>query len=221
VADAAHELRSPLAAIRTQLEVARHHPESEPWDQTADGVLADTERLSRLVDDLLLLARADDAAAGRAAAVEPVDLAAVLAQVAGQPWRVPVTLEPGSAVGVRVAAGPDAVTRVLVNLVDNAARHARSSVRLGARVEAERVVVQVTDDGPGIPEADRERAFERFTRLDEARSRDAGGTGLGLAIVRRLVLATGGQVYLTAAPTGSGTSAVVSWPVLSGPGTPA
>ena len=221
VADAAHELRSPLAAIRTQLEVARHHPESEPWDQTADGVLADTERLSRLVNDLLLLARADDAAAGRAADIEPVDLAAVLAQVAGQPWRVPVTLEPGSAVGVRVAAGPDAVTRVLVNLVDNAARHARSSVRLGARVEAERVVVQVTDDGPGIPEADRERAFERFTRLDEARSRDAGGTGLGLAIVRRLVLATGGQVYLTAAPTGSGTSAVVSWPVLSGPGTPA
>jgi signal transduction histidine kinase len=227
VADAAHELRSPLAAIRTQLEVARHHPDSEPWDQTAEGVLADTERLSRLVDDLLLLARADDATTRQSTTGGPVDLRAAVAQVVALPWRVPVTLEPEgvAAEGLTpfplptptIAADDDAVTRILVNLVDNAARHARTTVLLAVRAGGGRVAVTVTDDGPGIPEADRERAFERFTRLDEARSRDDGGTGLGLAIVRRLVSSTRGEVHLDAAPAGHGTTAVVSWPQLEPP----
>jgi signal transduction histidine kinase len=213
VADAAHELRSPLAAIRTQLEVARRHPEAEPWDQTAEGVLADADRLSRLVDDLLLLARADDGDARTARVEPPVDVAAVAAQVAAQPWRVPVTIDAPTPSGA-VSASSDVVTRVLVNLVDNAARHAKSAVVVGVRRHEAELEVTVTDDGPGIPEPDRERAFERFTRLDESRSRDGGGAGLGLAIVRRLVLSSGGQVRLDAAPGRTGTSAVVTWPAV-------
>jgi signal transduction histidine kinase len=218
VADAAHELRSPLAAIRTQLEVARRHPEAEPWDETADGVLADADRLSRLVDDLLLLARADDGSRPPTGttrpprAEPPVDVAAVAAQVAAQPWPVPVTVSAPTP-GVLVAASADSVTRVLVNLVDNAARHAVSAVSVDVRLAGASLVATVTDDGPGVPEADRERVFERFTRLDESRSRTDGGAGLGLAIVRRLVASAGGGVHLAAGPAGSGTSAVVTWPL--------
>jgi signal transduction histidine kinase len=223
VADAAHELRSPLSAIRTQLEVARRHPDSAPWDETAEGVLADTDRLARLVDDLLLLARGDDGdAAGRRR--ELVDLSAVAEQVAAGPWGVPVRvhLDPAPAAG-RVWADPDAVTRVLVNLVDNAVRYCRTGVDIAVRRPGppsppsppgpDRIEVAVDDDGPGIDPADRERVFERFARLDAARSRADGGTGLGLAIVRRLVRSSGGEVRLEAAPGERGTRALVSWPV--------
>ncbi len=132
---------------------------------------------------------------------------------------MPVTLEPepspqkGPPLSLASAdlADDDAVTRVLVNLVDNAARHAQQPVsRSPSEPEPGAVAVTVTDDGPGIAEADRERAFERFTRLDEARSRDDGGTGLGLAIVRRLVqLHRRCRCTSTAAPTGRAPTAVV------------
>jgi signal transduction histidine kinase len=224
VADAAHELRSPLSAIRTQLEVARLHPDAAPWEDTADGVLADTDRLARLVDDLLLLARPGEDGDLSARRREPVDLIAVVRQVAERPWAVPVALEnsavatdlgPG-AQSLLVSADPDAVTRILVNLVDNASRYARTQVQIGVHPKSSEVAVTVTDDGPGISPADRERVFERFTRLDEARSRADGGSGLGLAIVRRLVQSSGGSVRLedagsAASPTG--TRAVVTWPV--------
>jgi signal transduction histidine kinase len=111
-----------------------------------------------------------------------------------------------------VRADADAVTRVLVNLVDNATRYARTRVGLTIRTDGAWVRVSVTDDGPGIAAPDRERVFERFTRLDQARSRDEGGSGLGLAIVRRLVVAAGGQVRLDAVPDGPGLCAEVSWP---------
>jgi signal transduction histidine kinase len=224
VADAAHELRSPLTAIRTQLEVARRHPDSASWDETADGVLADTDRLARLVDDLLLLARAGDTGGSAGRASGPVDVPAAVDAVLGQPWRVPVTVapsaDPGStrpaAAEIEVEVERDVLTRVLVNLIDNAARHARSHVVVGVQASDGRVVVTVDDDGSGVPEAERERVFERFARLDEARSRDDGGSGLGLAIVRSLVRGSGGEVHLEAAPVESadppGTRAVLSWP---------
>lgn len=217
VADAAHELRSPLAAVRTQLEVARRHPDSEPWEQTAEGVLAETERLSRLVDDLLLLARADDpvrAGVRSAGADELVDVGEIAAQVGTQPWRVPVRVAPLGPIASRpvVRAPADLVTRVLVNLVDNATRHARTGVDIDVASLPARVEVSVTDDGPGIAPDDRERVFERFTRLDAARSRDDGGSGLGLAIVRRLLTSSGGEVRLEAGAHDQGTRAVVSWP---------
>jgi signal transduction histidine kinase len=224
VADAAHELRSPLTAIRTQLEVALRHPDSAPWDETAAGVLADTDRLARLVDDLLLLARGGDDGDPARRRRELVDVVAAADRVASRPWRVPVELRDGSGQAAPpVWADPDAVTRILVNLLDNATRFARSRVQievdLVAARGAQRVEVVVDDDGPGIDPADRERAFERFARLDDARARADGGTGLGLAIVRELVRSSGGEVHLTDPPAQDGrtggTRAVVSWPVAS------
>jgi signal transduction histidine kinase len=186
VADAAHELRSPLANMRIELEVAQRLGDSP----NIDNLLTDIERLSRLVDDLLLLARADDAPG--LARTEPVELGALLRETAAQygAARVPVTVlgeGPEWTVG-----DPRALCHVLVNLVDNAVRHAASRVTL-ALVPGGFTVV---DDGPGIAAADRERVFERFTRLDDARARDAGGTGLGLAIARELVRRHGGTLVL-------------------------
>src|SRR6202042_319279 len=219
VSDTAHELRSPIASIRTQLEVALDHPAGQDWPSTARDVLADTLRLSRLTEDLLLLARLDEQAdhgdLGRQG--EPLDLGelacAVVARYADSP--VPVTVGPAEtdaaapvepAQGLAEAeAGADVVgcatlqtadawpvrgnhdrlDRMLVNLIDNAIRYAKSSVTVSVSQSGTWVELAVTDDGPGIPEPDRERAFDRFARLDAARTRcddDPGGAGLGLAI---------------------------------------
>jgi signal transduction histidine kinase len=214
VADAAHELRSPLASIRTQLEVARLHPDGADWDDTAAGVLVDVARLSRLVDDLLLLARLDDARAPGRRAVEPVDLAAAAASAAGRPGRrVPVDLaEAHGADGpVVVRADSDTVARILDNLLSNADRYAASRVGLAvARVDGTGTLT-VTDDGPGIPAEARARVFERFARLDASRSQDSGGSGLGLAIVRELAASYGGTVRLLDADPGL--RAVVALPL--------
>jgi signal transduction histidine kinase len=200
VADAAHELRSPLASIRVQLEVAQRLGD---WNSVGDDILIDVERLTRLVDDLLLLARADEHDRRRAM-IEPVELGDLLREVAGRygSARVPVTAQPTKD-PLWTEGEPDALHRILLNLVDNAVRHARTEVRLAAAAEGEHLLITVVDDGLGIPARDRRRVFDRFTRLDEGRARDAGGTGLGLAIVRELVRRHGGSVLLTdAVPSG-------------------
>jgi signal transduction histidine kinase len=197
VADAAHELRSPLANMRTQLEVSMRLAGRTDWSAVAGDLLTDTQRLARLVDDLLLLARADDAQV-RERAVEPVELGGLLRTVAERYESVPV-LDAGP---VWTEGEPEALRRVVSNLVDNAIRHARSRVVLAAVPDGRSQLVTVTDDGPGIPAADRERVFDRFTRLDDARARDAGGAGLGLAIVRELVRRHGGTVMLADADPG-------------------
>jgi len=201
VADAAHELRSPLASMRTQLEVAERV--GEGGELPAD-LLPEVSRLSALVDDLLILARSD-------AEVGPphpddVDLVRLAEEVAARPGgsRVPVRVEPpgpGTA-PVRGRAAYEDLVRALTNLVDNAIRHARSEVVVSAARTADGAELRVRDDGAGIPEADRERVFERFTRLDEARDRDTGGTGLGLAIARDLMRRCGGDVVLESADPG-------------------
>jgi signal transduction histidine kinase len=200
VADAAHELRSPLASMRTQLEVAQRL--GEGGDLPAE-LLADVDRLSSLVDDLLILARAGDAAATRGSS--EVNVAALLCDVAGRygSARVPVGTAPGLA-GRRLLprAVPDDLTRALTNLVDNAVRHARTRVVLDATSVGHQVEVTVTDDGHGISVEDRERVFDRFTRLDEARDRDSGGSGLGLPITRALLARSGGDVHLEDASPG-------------------
>ncbi len=194
VADAAHELRSPLTAIRAQLEVGRAHPRDTDWEQTAADALADVERISRLVDDLLVLARIEDGGPRRSPA--PVDLAQVVDDVTARAATDVVLRRVGDD-SVSMLGDVDAVTRIVANLVDNAARHARSEVTVDVRRNgADGTVLTVTDDGPGIPAEHRETVFERFTRLDDARSRDAGGAGLGLSIVRELVRAQGGDVRL-------------------------
>ena len=193
VADAAHELRSPLTAIRTQLEVARAHPQQADWPQVSTDALADVERLSRLVDDLLVLARLED---GAVPPVEAVDLADVADKIVARTV-ADVSLRREGDDEVIVRADVDAVQRVVANLVDNAVRYAATTVIVDVRDGAGGgAVVSVADDGPGIPAEQRDHVFERFTRLDHARSRDAGGAGLGLAIVRELVRSQGGEVSL-------------------------
>jgi signal transduction histidine kinase len=201
VADAAHELRSPLASIRVQLEVAQRLGD---WNSVGDDILVDVERLSRLVDDLLLLARADDGgpAPTRRRNVQPVDLRGVLTDIAARysSARVPVSVVDGPPVDV--PGNLDELARMVINLVDNAVRHARTRVSMSVTRDGTDAVVCVSDDGPGIPAADRARVFERFTRLDDARARDAGGSGLGLPIVRELARRHGGHVVLSDAAPG-------------------
>jgi signal transduction histidine kinase len=218
VSDTAHELRSPIASIRAQLEVALDHPDGVDWAETARDVHADTLRLARLAEDLLLLARLD----GRPLRRTPVDLGELCATaVAGYAAaRVPVQVvvppsgdaepglgaEPGAGAASCVVVGdPDALRRVLVNLLDNAVRHAASQVCVSVCSEAGWAVLTVTDDGPGIPASDRERVFGRFARLDNARDRTGEeGAGLGLAIVRSTAEAHGGSVSLgDAVPDGA------------------
>ena len=205
VADAAHELRSPLASMRTQLEVAQHLGEG---GELAADLLADVVRLSMLVEDLLLLARSGSDAS-RPPVRESLDVRALLVATASRyaDARVSVTVTAGPAVYARANSGE--LQRILANLVDNAVRHAGSSVVLAVRAEGGRAVLTVVDDGPGIPAAERERVFERFARLDDARDRDAGGTGLGLAIVRELLRRSDGSISLQDNPTGPGLAAIV------------
>jgi signal transduction histidine kinase len=199
VADAAHELRSPLTNMRTELEVAQRLPDTTDWLSLSGDLLTDVERLSRLVDDLLLLARADDATTRAMAPSEPVELGQLLTEVAA---RHPAVHYERPAVPLTVTGERDALGRVVSNLLDNAVRHAARDVTLTVAAVGAYVQVTVVDDGPGIPAADRQRVFDRFTRLDDGRARDAGGSGLGLAIVRELVRRHHGTVTLSDAGPG-------------------
>ncbi|MFC7545902.1 sensor histidine kinase [Plantactinospora sp. GCM10030261] len=200
VADAAHELRSPLANMRTQLEVAQRLGDRTDWAGVSDDLLADTVRLGRLVDDLLLLARSDEP--GRLSRPpRPVDLADLVAEVTRRYPTPPVRFEPSEPAWT--TGDPDELRRVVANLLDNAVRHANAEVTVTVRPAGAYQMVVVTDDGLGIPAADRDRVFGRFTRLDDARARDAGGAGLGLAIVAELVRRHGGTVTLSDARAGA------------------
>ncbi|MFI6442205.1 sensor histidine kinase [Streptomyces sp. NPDC050759] len=191
VADASHELRSPIASLRTQLEVAAAHPEL----LDLDGAVEDTVRLQHLAADLLLLARLD---AGERGAGARVELAALARERAA--GRAGVTVR---ADAVEVTGSRGQLERVLDNLLDNARRHARSAVVVTVRRDGDRnAVVEVADDGDGVPAGDRERIFERFVRLDEARARDDGGAGLGLAIARDVAARHGGTLTVRDAPAG-------------------
>ncbi|WP_329122913.1 sensor histidine kinase [Streptomyces sp. NBC_01465] len=201
VADASHELRSPIASLRTQLEVGAAH--SELLD--VDGAVADTVRLQHLAADLLLLARLD---AGERPGRGTVDAEALVREEVSQrraAGRVPVTVRVQAAGSPQVAGSRGQLARVVGNLLDNAQRHAATAVEVSVREEDGRAVIAVADDGPGVPEAERERIFERFVRLDDARARDEGGAGLGLAIARDVALRHGGTLTVTA---GEGVGAV-------------
>ena len=281
VSDTAHELRSPIASIRTQLEVAIDHPSLQDWAATARDVHADTLRLARLAEDLLLLARLDERASGLGPdgpeggrrGHAPVDLPSLARDVVARyaSARVPVTCEADAApaggsapVQAAVAAVPtaavadagagaavadaavaaasvadaaevlvaedaagevlvagdlDGLERLLGNLIENAVRYAASGVHVAVCLRGDDWAdLTVTDDGPGIPPEDLDRAFDRFARLDCARSRDgeeSGGAGLGLAIVRATAHAHGGTARLEPAPGQPGLRAVVRLPVIA------
>ena len=197
IADAAHELRSPIASLRTQLEVALAVPNSEDdWPRIVADALADVGRLGQLAEDLLLLARLDSGAVRRQGGV---DVGALLGE--------------GEADADLVVDGDEvALRRMIDNLLVNARRYASSTVSATATRVGGDVVVTVDDDGPGIPAADRERVFQPWVRLDAGRGRDEGGAGLGLAIVRSIARAHGGDVNLESSPLG-GLRAVVRLPV--------
>ena len=203
VSDASHELRSPVAAIRTDLEVALHEGDRADWPVVARAVLTEEGRLETLLADLLVLASDDESVA--ATRTSMVDVERLAAEEASRGRSVPVTLDspadadPDAFVVEGVASRLD---RALANLVDNAARHADSRVRVTVARQGDRVRAVVDDDGPGIPAIDRERIFERFTRLDGSRARDRGGAGLGLAVVRSIATRHGGYVWADTSPLG-------------------
>ncbi|HUG86847.1 MAG TPA: HAMP domain-containing sensor histidine kinase [Euzebya sp.] len=199
VSDAAHELRSPVAAIRTELEVTLAHPSSSGWRDVAIGVLSETGRIERLVADLLLLARLDE---GAGQMDERVDIGLAVRDAAGHVVAGHVQVDLDVASGLLVRGRADDIASVMRNLLDNAARHASGHVGVSARQDDGSVIVRVDDDGPGIPPADRRRVFERFARLQHARSRADGGVGLGLAVVDRVVRHHGGSVVVTDSPFG-------------------
>jgi signal transduction histidine kinase len=211
VADASHELRSPLTGIRAQLEVDLEHPADAHWEATERGVLADTIRLQRLVEDLLAVAAADASTedATHRAAVDVDEI--VLAEARRQRSIAAVQIDTSRVSGAQLSANADQLVRVVRNLLDNATRHARSTVTVSLVETASDVVLRVTDDGPGVPPDARDRIFERFARLDDARASDNGGTGLGLAIVHDVVDAHHGTV--TVADNTPGATFTVTLPL--------
>jgi signal transduction histidine kinase len=213
VSDASHELRSPVASIRQHAEVARAHADAMPPRDLADAVLLEVERLQGLVDDLLVLAQIDEGVPQASIDVDVDDL--VLAEVARLRAATSLDVDARAISAARVRGDRTRLERVVRNLGDNAARHARARVALSVGQRDGVVVVVIDDDGPGIPEDDRARVFERFVRRDEARTRGDGGAGLGLAIVRDVVDRHGGTVALSDSDLG-GLRAEVTLPGATG-----
>ena len=198
-ADASHDLRSPIAAMRTQVEEALMYPDDTDWPRTAKALLAAIERLQAIVTDLLTLARMDTRAP---LTREATDLGRLVdAEMNHRTGRARIVKE----IRPNVVIDCDRlhITRLLVNLLDNAERHATSQITVNVRAEESTAILEVIDDGSGIPAEQREIVFDRFTRLDSARNRDAGGTGLGLAIARQIAQAHKGTLTIQDSPRGA------------------
>jgi signal transduction histidine kinase len=201
VSDASHELRSPVSSIRQHAEVALSHPHETPIQELAEVVLEEDLRLQRVVEDLLLLTKMDEGTLRLR--TEPVDLDDLVFEEAGRlRSSTELRVETSAVSAGRVLGDREQLGRLVRNLADNAARHSRGTVALSLHQDNGVAVLDVDDDGRGIPPSDRERIFERFVRLDEARDRDSGGSGLGLAIVAEIAAAHGGKVSVQDAPIG-------------------
>lgn len=186
VSDASHELRSPLASLRQFAEVAGSYPGQVTAEELAAAIQDEGGRLESIVRAMLLLARADEGVLDGAR--REVDLDDLLhAEATRLRVSTPLTVDITGVAAARVDANEELLAQVVRNLVDNAARHARSRVAMTARTEGDLAILTIEDDGSGIQQQDRDRVFERFVRLDEARARESGGSGLGLAIVREIV----------------------------------
>jgi len=210
VSDASHELRSPITTIRQHAEVALAHPERVTAPELAEVVLAEQQRMQRLVEDLLLLARVDEHVPLTRAAVDLDDLAFE----EGHRLRSATSkrVDTSGVNAVRVQGDADALRRMLRNVGENAVRHASSRVDVTLVERGEEVVLTIDDDGPGIPATERARVLQRFVRLDDARSRDEGGSGLGFSIVDEVVRAHGGSMSIEQSPLG-GARIVITLPV--------
>ncbi len=193
VADASHELQSPLAASLADLEVALAHPASAQWETLAESLVDDNRRMTRLVSDLLFLAKSDSGV--KLARFTAVDLDDIVRTEALrlQP-RSPVRIDLTSVAPVEVRGNADQLARVVQNLLENASRYAASEILVEVREGEGFASLVVQDDGPGIDVAERDRVFDRFARLDDSRSRHSGGSGLGLSIAREILDGHGGTV---------------------------
>lgn len=209
IADASHELRSPLASLRNQLEASVHDETRESREASIADMTLDHERLERLVADLLLLARHDE---GERLSLEPVDLGYLVRNGLSRRPAVPGIERNVDAPNVLVNANSDAIERIIRNLLDNAERHASTRIDVHVLTTADMAELVVADDGPGIANEHHGAVFERFVRLDEARSTDTGGSGLGLAIVTELVNEHGGTIEIE--PSANGARFVVRLPRL-------
>jgi signal transduction histidine kinase len=192
VADASHEMQSPLASARAQLEVGLAGAGTD-WPATAAGVLSEHDRMERLVQDLLFVASEDEGTEPpKRQRVDLDDL--VLEEAKSLRAKGKVELDLSRVSGGQVMGDRHQLGRVVRNLLDNAERHARTRVAVELAADGDAVQLVVVDDGDGIPPDDRARVFERFTRLDKGRARAEGGTGLGLAIAKAVVEAHGGTI---------------------------
>jgi signal transduction histidine kinase len=197
VSDASHELRNPVATSKTKLEVALAHPDLANWEEVAGVVLEEQERLGGLVDDMLMLARIDEGIRLQHSDVDLDDI--VFAEATRAPL---VEVDVSSVEPARVRGDVRQLTHLVRNLLDNALRHANHRVQIRMKTEGGTVVLQVDDDGPGIPIEDRSRVLERFIRLEDSRARDEGGAGLGLALVDAVASAHGGTVVVSESESG-------------------
>jgi len=194
-------MMSTRSATRSDVvEVAATRDELPLWRVAGAELAAEQGRMVHLVDDLLLLARLDGHVPVAQDEVDLDDVVHDAVTTLRQHGSVAVSVTPLPALRVRGDGGQ--LARIVRNLLDNAERHARSRLDVSLTSEGGWAVVRVSDDGPGVPPADRERVFERFTRLDEARARDRGGSGLGLAISRESARAHGGSLELRDSPSG-------------------
>jgi signal transduction histidine kinase len=210
--DASHELRAPLTTLRARLELALARPDRAEWTTVGGEALEDTTRLEEIVADLLLLARLDARQPLKLQSLCVTDL--LRRTIAERYPHQPVVLVAHPDPQETVVGSRTALARLFTNLLDNALRHAHSTVTVEVRRTEHELVIEVSDDGPGIPAADRERVFDRFTRLDNARTRSEGGTGLGLAIARDIATAHGGALTAQApGATGRGARMVLTLPM--------
>jgi signal transduction histidine kinase len=211
VADASHELRSPLATLAATLEVAAADPTGQAWADLHQVMEEETGRMAVLVENLLLLAKIDDQ--GMLLSRADVDLDDLLEEEtrrlrAATALQVTTEIHP-----VRVEGDVLRLGQAIRNVVDNALRHATSAIHLSLGTHENEAVLVVQDDGPGIPPDERERVFERFVRLDDSRDRASGGSGLGLPIVLEIIRGHGGQVEIHDSALGSGAAVLIRLPL--------
>ena len=209
VSDASHELKTPLATMRTMLEIATEEPGFADWSRLVEGLQREQARMAGLVTDLLTLARFDEGAVETAHS--GVHLDQLLGRVAERTAASDptITVDTSGIEPVRVRGDSYALETLFTNLGINAAQHATTSVSFSCHLHEGRAVAAVEDDGPGIREEDRERVFERFVRLDESRQRNSGGTGLGLAVARAIARAHGGEARVAESDQGGARIEVV------------
>ncbi|MEV7966240.1 HAMP domain-containing sensor histidine kinase [Sphaerisporangium sp. NPDC088356] len=197
--DAGHDLRSPITAMRAQVEDALMHPEDTDWVKTSESVLVSLDRLQAIVTDLLVMARLDS---GEKVAHDYVNVAELVRTEVGRRFRgkrIVLDLQPG----VVVSGDRLQLLRLLTNLLDNAERHATSTVTISVRRDGHEAVLEVIDDGEGVKPEQREIVFQRFTRLTAGREKDKQGTGLGLAIARDIAEQHGGRLTIEDSPKGA------------------